>query len=205
MTENPPPRVVQPPTIGGPLVPSDQAPAPPPAEEAPPGDGMRFIVRFQDNPDLSDHNQPKSLYRFKITEDEVVTDRFDITARMWVDNPAGIDGADDFEEIDIDNANALISQWLEQSFISEKSSEEGVGGEEGSDDGLAQQIFRSYVQAYQQIAARNEEGPSEPDVSDQAPPAESEDKAAYSDESPKKEKKKKRKKKRKKKKGKSNK
>lgn len=156
MTEQTPqPQNIQPPTIGGPLVPPEQAP--PPAEEAPPGDGMRFMVRIQDNPDLPNYNQPQSLHRFKITPEEIVTDRFDADAKMWVDNPGmiaftGIGGADDFVEIDIDNANALISQWLGESFMSGQPSEEEAAGAGGpSDGGLEQEIFGPDFEALQQI------------------------------------------------------
>lgn len=110
----------------------EQAPAQAPEQGGPPpapqhGEAMRFMIRLQDHPDLPDYNQAAGLYRFQVTEERVITDRFDRQRGMWVDWPSmiaftGIGGADDFIEVNEDEANNLIQRWL---------GEEGEGQPEG--------------------------------------------------------------------------
>lgn len=80
------------------------------------GAEWRFFVRLQDNPDAPNYLQPQSLHRMQETETDFHTHRFDRKTRSWVHNPGmiaftGGGGSDDFQEIDEDNANALIAQW----------------------------------------------------------------------------------------------
>lgn len=94
----------------------------------------RFFVRVQDNPDAPNYLQPQSLHRLQETETDLFTHRFERESRTWVHNPGmiaftGMGGSDDFQEIDEDKANALISQWTQ-----EQPEEEAEIDEEENED-----------------------------------------------------------------------
>ncbi|MFQ5923127.1 MAG: hypothetical protein ACE5M4_09810 [Anaerolineales bacterium] len=77
---------------------------------------MRYFTRVQDNPDLPDYMKPQSLHRFEASKDQIITERYDLNSRSWVDNPGmiaftGIGGADDYVEIDEAEALELIDEW----------------------------------------------------------------------------------------------
>jgi hypothetical protein len=93
---------------------------------------MRFMVRIQDNPDLENFNDPLGLFRFQVTTEQIVTDRFDVQREMWIDWPSmigftGIGGADDFIEINENEANQLIERWLDEKGTEEEEGEQPEG------------------------------------------------------------------------------
>lgn len=113
-------------------VPPQGVPAPEPE--------WRFFVRLQDNPDVANYLQPQSLHRLQETETDLFTHRFERETRTWVHNPGmiaftGIGGSDDFQEIDEDEANALISQWTQETTEEETETEETEVGEEEEEEG----------------------------------------------------------------------
>lgn len=148
MTEQPQPAPVeeaQPTgTVSAPQ-PGEQTHVQPPQVEAPPQ--YRFFVRLQDNPDYPNYLKPQSLHRLEETETDLFTHRFERESRTWVHNPGlvaftGIGGADDYEEIDQDKANALIAQWqgeevegeVPEEEVPEEVTEEGEVEEEEETD-----------------------------------------------------------------------
>jgi hypothetical protein len=102
---------------------------------------MRFMVRVQDNPDLPDYLEPLALFRFQVTPDDLITDRFDRERDMWVDWPdmlgfTGIGGAENYAEVREEEANQLIQKWGAdiQADQGELPAEEGEAVEGGDED-----------------------------------------------------------------------
>lgn len=117
-----------------PSLPEQEAPAP--RQQGPPaakqyGDQMRFMVRLQDHPGLPNYNQPAGLFRFQVTEEKIVTDRFDRDRKMWLDWPnmvafTGIGGTDDYIEVGETEANGLIEKWLADAPAPDAQAEPGM-------------------------------------------------------------------------------
>ncbi|MFV2044651.1 MAG: hypothetical protein ACC700_15630 [Anaerolineales bacterium] len=77
---------------------------------------MRCFTRVQDSPDHPDNMKPQSVHRFEVSEDQIITERYDRKSRSCVDNPGmiaftGIGGADDYVEINEAKALELIDEW----------------------------------------------------------------------------------------------
>lgn len=79
----------------------------------------RYFVRIQSNPDRSDYGQPLSAHRFAVTENTVVTERWEGGSGVWVDNPdllafTGIGGSDDYREVDQVEAERFVKTASQQ-------------------------------------------------------------------------------------------
>ena len=133
--------------------PQTEGPPPPPE----PTEEMRFMIRLQDNPDLPDYMEPLGLFRFQVTPDVLITDRFDREKDMWVYWPdmlgfTGLGGADNYREVREEEANQLIEQW--------GGGEIAVEGEEApaeGDDDVASALYGDALGDYQSSAATPEE------------------------------------------------
>jgi len=102
-------------------------------EESPVEAEWSFFVRIQNNPDAPNYLQPQSLHRSQETETDPVTHRFERETRVWAPD-SDMGGEGDFQEIDEDKANALISQWTQEQPEEEPETEEAETDEEEDED-----------------------------------------------------------------------
>lgn len=85
-----------------------------PEEEAElPATNFRYFVRIQSNPDRADYQQSLSVHRLAVTEETIITERWEQSDNKWVDNPdliafTGIGGADDYREVDLVEAEGIV-------------------------------------------------------------------------------------------------
>jgi len=73
---------------------------------------MRFFVRVEEDPSADDYQEPRALYRWEVTRDTVITERWDTAFQGWVDDPGmiaftGIGGENDYKEVPKAEADAF--------------------------------------------------------------------------------------------------
>ena len=62
----------------------------------------QYHIRIDDDPGSDTYGQAMSVHRIAITDDTVIMERYDASARRWVDNPnliraTGIGGDEDYK------------------------------------------------------------------------------------------------------------